>query len=157
MSAQFLQRQRRVFTGNEHRMILGKRPVDHSGNCGIVAAPGPAGRMHNHEASGSESDDDDDVKDKALVAAVLEAEMEDFGELPAVDPEVQRRQEIMAEVARRRKEMEGHMTKKKSDEIFGHFDVDRDGFLNYHELNALGEATGGNLPRAAFTSICQGY
>ena len=78
--------------------------------------------MHNHEAGSSDDDDDDDPKmDKALAAAVLEAEMEDFGEIP-IDPEVARRQEIMAEVARRRKEMEGQTTKKKSDEIFSHFD-----------------------------------
>lgn len=76
--------------------------------------------MHNAEASGSD-DDDDDRMDQALAAAVLESEVEEFGSMQ-VDPAVQREQDIVAEVARRRKEMQGAATKKKSDEIFEQFD-----------------------------------
>ena len=57
-----------------------------------------------------------------------------------VDPEDVRRQEIMEEVARRRsaKQQDGAderaRLRQKSDAIFGHFDADADGFLNYSEL-----------------------
>ena len=79
--------------------------------------------MHNAEASGSDdSDEEEDVEmDKALAEAVLESELE-FGQVPQLDPAKQREQDIIAEVARRRKEMEATATKKKSDEIFEHFD-----------------------------------
>ena len=93
--------------------------------------------------------------DKALAQAVIESELEDFGEMPQVDPAVQREQDIMAEVARRRKQMQGAATKTKSDEIFDHFDRDQDGYLNFNELRALGRATGGDLERNTYGAICQ--
>ena len=121
--------------------------------------------------------------DKALAEAVLESELE-FGQVPQLDPAKQREQDIIAEVARRRKEMEATATKKKSDEIFEHFDgkpttkhlqgwhcwpslltaisfnfvhcsADRDGYMNFQELRELGRATGGDLPRPAYVSICE--
>ena len=109
--------------------------------------------MHNAEASSSDDDDDDPEMDKALAQAVLESEMEEFGPMQ-VDPAVQRQNDIMAEVARRRKEVQGDATKRKCDAIFDHFDVDHDGYLNYKELHALGQATGGELPHPAYVSIC---
>lgn len=110
--------------------------------------------MHQNESSSSDDDmsgDEDQAMDE-LAAAVIESE----GALPQIDPSVQREMDIIAEVARRRKEQEGAMsTKQKSDEIFEKFDVDRDGYLNFNELRALGKATGGELPHAAYAAVCQ--
>ena len=89
----------------------------------------------------------------SIAAAALEAEGLDPGQL-VVSPEVQREQDIMAEVARRRQERDATATKRKSDEIFAHFDADRDGYLNFQELRALGSATGGELPQSAYGAIC---
>ena len=45
--------------------------------------------------------------------------------------------------------------RQKSDAIFGHFDADADGFLNYSELSALGAATGGGeLSQLAYGAVC---
>ena len=110
--------------------------------------------MNNAEASGSDDDEDDPEFDKALAKAVLESEAEDCGPMH-VDPELQRQNDIMAEVARRREAMQIDSTKRKSDAIFEKFDVDKDGFLNLKELHALGQATGGDLPYPAYVSICQ--
>ena len=108
---------------------------------------------NNAEASGS--DDDDDAVMDEMAAALVEAEgLAGAKASIEVDPEVERQQEIMAEVARRRQALNAAATKQKSDAIFERFDADRDGFLNYRELKNLGAATGGQLPRAAYTSIC---
>jgi hypothetical protein len=111
--------------------------------------------MNQHESSGSDDDgSDNEDADKLLAAAVLEAEMEDA---PVLDPETLRQQEIIAEVARRRAERDNNTTatKQKSDEIFDRFDVDKDGYMNYEELRALGKATGGDLPHAAYMALCE--
>ena len=78
-----------------------------------------------------------------------------------VDPEDVRRQEIMEEVARRRSAKQQESAderarlRQKSDAIFGHFDADADGFLNYSELSALGAATGGGeLSQLAYGAVC---
>lgn len=111
--------------------------------------------MNNGEASSSDDDDDDDAAMDELAAAVIESEMSELGEdLRNIDPEVQRERDIAAEVARRRSERDAAATKTKSDAIFDRFDEDKDGLLNYRELKALGAATGGVLPRSAYTSIC---
>jgi len=116
--------------------------------------------MNQHESSGSEAgSDDEDMTNEgkamdAIGKAILEAEAEDLGAME-VDPEVQRQNDIMAEVARRRAERDANSTKRKSDEIFDRFDVDRDGYLNFRELCELGRATGGDLPHAAYVSVCQ--
>ena len=114
--------------------------------------------MNQHESSGSDddgSDNEDADADKLLAKAVLEAEMEDAP--MQVDPETLRQQEIIAEVARRRAERDNNTaaTKRKSDAIFDRFDIDTDGFMNFQELRALGKATGGDLPHAAYLSLCQ--
>ena len=109
--------------------------------------------MHNAEASGSDDDEEDPEFDKALAKAVLESEADEFGPMQ-VDPAAQRQRDIMAEVERRRKALQGDSTKRKSDAIFDKFDVDGDGYLNYTELRALGKATGGELPHPAYVSIC---
>ena len=114
--------------------------------------------MNQHESSGSDddgSDNEDADMDKLLAKAVLEAEMEDAP--MQIDPETLRQQEIIAEVARRRAERDNNeaATKQKSDEIFERFDVDKDGYMNYEELRALGKATGGDLPNAAYISLCE--
>ena len=107
--------------------------------------------MNQNEASGSDDDmsgDEEHVMDE-LAAAVIESE----GALPVVDPRAQREQDIIiAEVARRREQQ--NTTRHKSDEIFERFDADGDGFLNYLELRALGKATGGDLPEAAYVAVC---
>mmetsp|Transcript_38165 Transcript_38165/g.76479 ORF Transcript_38165/g.76479 Transcript_38165/m.76479 type:complete len:147 (-) Transcript_38165:57-497(-) len=108
--------------------------------------------MNNAEASGSDDDDDDKIDEVAAV--LLEAEGLDASTMQ-VDASVQREQDIMAEVARRRMESDASATKRKSDEIFTHFDSDGDGYLNYTELCALGKATGGDLPQAAYGAICK--
>ena len=118
--------------------------------------------MNQGEGSGSDDDDEEaqSAMDKALAAAVLQSEMEDIAAMQ-IDPaaaEREREQEIMAEVQRRRAERDtANMAavKQKSDAIFERFDVDRDGYMNYAELKALGAATGGELPRAAFVSVCE--
>ena len=112
--------------------------------------------MHNHEASSSSDEEGDgDMATDQIAAMLLEAEGLTTG--LQIDPEVQREQEIMAEVARRRAERDPQLTaaKRKSDEIFRHFDADGDGYLNYSELKKLGIATGGELPKLAYDSICQ--
>lgn len=110
--------------------------------------------MNQNEASSSDDDmsgDEDQVMD-ALAAEVIASE----GALPPVDPHVQREQDVIAEVARRREEQKNAAaTRRKSDEIFERFDVDRDGYLSFQELRALGKATGGELPEAAFVAVCQ--
>ena len=112
--------------------------------------------MNQHESSGS--DDEDMTNEEAAVdsiaKAIFEAEVEEFG-TAQVDPAVQREQDIMAEVAKRRQERDAHATKRKSDKIFEKFDKDRDGYLNYMELCELGRATGGDLPQAAYVAVCQ--
>ena len=113
--------------------------------------------MNQAEASGSDDDMDEEREEQVmdeLAAAVLEEEL-GTSPLPDVDSNVRREQDIMAEVARRRQERDADATRKKSDAIFARFDVDRDGLLNFNELRALGLATGGDLPRVAYTSICQ--
>ena len=106
--------------------------------------------MNQKEASSSsDEEDDDDPMIDTLANALLEAE----GPIE-IDPEKQREQDIMAEVARRRAAMNAAATKEKSDKIFERFDKDGDGFLNFKELKELGAATGGQLPREAYDSIC---
>lgn len=108
----------------------------------------------SNQAEASGSDDDMDTEEQQamdeLTAAVLESEG-----IATVSPAVQREQDIIAEVARRRKDMDAAATRKKSDAIFAHFDADGDGYLNFKELRALGQTTGGDLPLAAYTSICE--
>lgn len=77
--------------------------------------------MNNAEASGSDDDEEDKALDE-IAAAVIEAEGIAASQME-VDPQVQREQEIIAEVARRRASLDAAATKRKSDEIFEHFDV----------------------------------
>ncbi len=111
--------------------------------------------MNNHEASSSSDEEGDDAAMDEMCAGLLEAEGLTPGRQMEVDPEVQREQDIIAEVARRRAERDATVTKQKSDEIFQHFDVDGDSYLNYTELRKLGLATGGELPKPAYKSICE--
>ena len=64
----------------------------------------------------------------------------------------------MEEVARRRgakQHDERTRLRQKSDAIFGRFDADADGFLNFGELSALGAATGGGeLSQLAYGAVC---
>ena len=109
--------------------------------------------MNNHEAASS--DEEDDAAMDELTTELLKAEGIEPGDMQ-VDPAVKREQDILAELARRRKEQDaGAATKRKSDEIFAHFDKDGDGHLNYAELRMLGQATGGELPENAYKQICQ--
>jgi hypothetical protein len=75
-----------------------------------------------------------------------------------VPPAKQREQEVEEELERRREQQAAKSGKsrqrEKSDALFDHFDVDRDGFLSYKELAALGKATGGDLPEIAYGAIC---
>ena len=79
-------------------------------------------------------------------------------ELPEVEPDSLRQQAIVAEVERRRA-LSGNTgqqrLREKSDAIFGRFDLDCNGFLNYKEISLLGAATGGEIPEIAFGSICE--
>lgn len=117
--------------------------------------------MNQAEASSSDDDmcDEDHAMDE-LAAAVLKDELAQDASLQQAVLEAeppaaaQREQDIMAEVARRRAALDADATRRKSDEIFDHFDQDRDGYLGYKELRALGQATGGELPKAAYVSIC---
>ena len=115
--------------------------------------------MEQQEASSS--DDDMECEDQAMdefAAAVLEEEMgPNFREVIAANtaPSVQREQDIMAEVARRRAERGPAEIKRKSDEIFDRFDADGDGYLNFDELRALGQATGGDLVQARYKMLCE--
>jgi hypothetical protein len=107
--------------------------------------------MNQAESSGSDDDMDDERALDEIAQAVLESEG-----LGVVPPEVQREQDILAELARKRAERDDAGTvRRKSDEIFDRFDVDRDAHLNYRELRELGRATGGELPQAAYKSICE--
>ena len=112
--------------------------------------------MNQAEASSSDDDMEDDPAIDELATAMLEDELGPGAAKALVDPEQQRQAEIMAEVARRRKEVQdlSAATREKSDAIFQHFDKDQDGYLNYSELRALGQATGGELPQIAYKSIC---
>ena len=101
-------------------------------------------RMHNEEASGSDDDMEEDPLAEAIIAAEVDPDVRN--ELrAAVNPAAKREADIMAEVARRRAQQGADETKRKSDEIFEHFDQDKDGYLNFPELRALGLATGGEL------------
>lgn len=113
--------------------------------------------MNQHEASGSDDDmSDNEDADALLAKAVLESEMEDAPGGLIVDPDKKREQDIMAEVARRRAALNNaEATKRKSDAIFDRFDVDKDGYMNYEELRALGLATGGDLPEVAYVALCE--
>ena len=72
-----------------------------------------------------------------------------------VDPETARQMEIVEEVKRRRQQDEPARLRHKSDAIFGRFDVDGDGFLNFAELSVLGAATGGGeLSQLAYGAVC---
>ena len=91
------------------------------------------------DAASSSSDDGGDDPDEARFIE----EMYKAHEKLRVDPETARQMEIVAEVKRRRQQDEPARLRHKSDAIFGRFDVDGDGFLNFAELSALGAATGG--------------
>ena len=110
--------------------------------------------MHNEEASGSDDDMEEDPLAEAIIAAEVDPDVRN--ELrAAVNPAAKREADIMAEVARRRAQQGADETKRKSDEIFDHFDQDRDGYLNFPELRALGLATGGELVKSAYDAVCQ--
>ena len=119
---------------------------------------------NNGEASGSDDGmSDDDMALDEIAQAVIDHEMREDPEgvgLTAAEiaptAAQQREQDIIAEVARRRAERdEANAVKRKSDEIFDRFDADKDSYLSYNELRELGRATGGELPKAAYTSICE--
>ena len=109
--------------------------------------------MDQHESSGSEDEEDRGLDEFAK--AVIEDELGPGYELPQIDPEIKRKQDIIAEVARRRKERDETEARRKSDEIFERFDADGDGFLNFEELHSLGQATGGELAFETYTAVCQ--
>jgi hypothetical protein len=117
----------------------------------------------SNQQEASSSDDDMESEDQAMdefAAAVLEEEMgPNFRDVIAANtnPDVRREQDIVAEVARRREALERGPaeTKRKSDEIFARFDADGDGHLNFDELRALGQATGGDLVQARYKMLCE--
>lgn len=111
--------------------------------------------MNQAEASGSDDDmESEEQAIDALAAAVLESEGIPKGGFET-SANALRAEAIAAEVARRRNANDAASTRRKSDAIFEHFDRDQDGYLNFKELRALGQATGGDLPHAAFASICE--
>ena len=93
------------------------------------------------DAASSSSDDGGDDPDEQEARFI--EEMYKAHETLRVDPETARQMEIVEEVKRRRQQDEPARLRHKSDAIFGRFDVDGDGFLNFAELSVLGAATGG--------------
>ena len=89
-----------------------------------------AGELYPQRPEDEEGHHGEDQAMDELVGAVLESEG-----IPQLDPETQRQQDIIAEVNRRRAERDAaaqaNETKRKSDEIFAHFDIDRDGYMNF--------------------------
>ena len=79
-----------------------------------------------------------------LAQMVMESEGIDMSKKAVIQEEarVAREQSIMEEVARRRAAADAAATQRKSHAIFERFDVDKDGYLNYRELWALGQVTG---------------
>ena len=113
-------------------------------------------KMSSREPEGSgETKAEDDLEDE-IVASMVQA-MSAEGGLMEVDAGALREQEIVAEVAARRSKKHASGAKRqreKSDAIFDTFDADKDGFMNFAELAALGTATGGELPEIAYGAIC---
>ena len=128
-------------------MIMGGDAGDENGDAATL----------RRKQSNTEETQEDELVASMIQALSTEGTLSEVREMQ-VDPDCLREQEIVAEVARRRSKLQAKAAtrqREKSDAIFDAFDQDKDGYMNYAELRALGTATGGSLTEIAYCAICE--